>query len=156
MLTIHTHTPFPISFYPLRTSLCEYQTSWEIKIFNPPQILHALRHLGCTKIPFLKVTALLFHGNLSIAADKLRFILSSSQCLRAFYQGFTLFFIVLLENAQKSADIYEKYPFLVFFEATDGNFTEKYSVTPSWERTCLWQMTSVRIVSCRSADFNIF
>ena len=66
------------------------------------------------------------------------------------------FFIVLLENARKSADIYEKYPFLVFFEATDGNFTEKYSVTPSWERTCLWQMTSVRIVSCRSADFNMF
>ena len=26
----------------------------------------------------------------------------------------------------------EKYPFLVFFGATDGNFTEKYSVTPSW------------------------
>ena len=42
------------------------------------------------------------------------------------------FFIVLLENARKSADIYEKYPFLVFFEATDGNFMEKYSVTPSW------------------------
>ena len=32
----------------------------------------------------------------------------------------------------KSADIYEKYLFLVFFGATDGNFTEKYSVTPSW------------------------
>ena len=31
----------------------------------------------------------------------------------------------------KSADIYEKYLFLVFFGATDGNFTEKYSVTPS-------------------------
>ena len=44
---------------------------------------------------------------------------------------FSSFFIVLLENARKSADIYEKFPFLVFFEATDGNFTEKYSVTPS-------------------------
>ena len=30
-----------------------------------------------------------------------------------------------------SADIYEKFPFLVFFGATDGNFIEKYSVTPS-------------------------
>ena len=43
-----------------------------------------------------------------------------------------------------------------FFGATDGNFIEKYSVTPSWQRTCLWQMTGVRIVSCRSADFNMF
>ena len=32
---------------------------------------------------------------------------------------------------RNSADIYEKYPFLVFFGATDGNFMEKYSVTPS-------------------------
>ena len=32
---------------------------------------------------------------------------------------------------RKSADIYEKYLFLVFFGATDGNFKEKYSVTPS-------------------------
>ena len=43
-----------------------------------------------------------------------------------------------------------------FFGATDGNFIEKYSVTPSWQRTYLWQMTDVRIVSCRSADFNLF
>ena len=50
----------------------------------------------------------------------------------------------------------KKCPFLVFFGTTDGNFTEKYSVTPSWQRTCLWQMTGVRIVSCRSADFNMF
>ena len=47
-------------------------------------------------------------------------------------------------------------PFLVFFGATDGNFMEKYNVTPSWQRTCLWQMTGVRIVSRRSADFNMF
>ena len=32
----------------------------------------------------------------------------------------------------------EKCPFLVFFGATDGNFMEKYSLTPSWQRTCLW------------------
>ena len=99
----------------------------------------------------------------STTADKLRFILSNSQCLRAFNPGFPLFFwfnffkiFVLLENAWKSADRYEKYPFLVFFEATDGNFTEKYIITSSWERTCLWQMTSVRIVLCRSANFNMF
>ena len=66
------------------------------------------------------------------------------------------FWLFLLQNARKSSDIYEKYPFLVFFGATDGNFTEKYSVTPSWQRTCLWQMTGVRIVSCTLAEFNMF
>ena len=85
-------------------------------------------------------------------------ILSESQCLRAFNRGFPLFIfrLFLLQSARKSADIYEKYQFLVFFGATDRNFREKYSVTPSWQRTCLWQMTGVRIVSCRSADFNMF
>ena len=69
----------------------------------------------------------------STAADKLRFILSDSQCLRESNQGFLffLFWLFLLQNARKSSDIYEKYQFLVFFGATDGNFTEKYSVTPS-------------------------
>ena len=33
---------------------------------------------------------------------------------------------------------------------------EKYSVMPSLQRTCLWQMSGVRIVSYRLADFNIF
>ena len=73
----------------------------------------------------------------STAADKLRFILSDSQCLRAFNRSFPLFFNFFFIcgcfyfRKGKSADIYEKYPFLVFFGATDGNFTEKYSVTPS-------------------------
>ena len=67
------------------------------------------------------------------AADKLRFILSDSQCLRAFSRGFLFytFFGCFYFRKRKSADIYEKYPFLVFFGATDGNFMEKYSVTPS-------------------------
>ena len=71
--------------------------------------------------------------------------------------GFSSFLRVLfyLECAEICWYI-EKCPFLVFFGATDGNFMEKYSVTPSWQRTCLWQMTGVRIVSCRSADFNMF
>ena len=30
----------------LRTSLCKNQTSGEMKIFNPLQILHAVRHSG--------------------------------------------------------------------------------------------------------------
>ena len=30
----------------LRTSLCKNQTSWEMEIFNPLQILHAVRHSG--------------------------------------------------------------------------------------------------------------
>ena len=55
------------------------------------------------------------------AADKLRLILSDSRCLQAF------FWLFLLQNAWKSSEIYEKYPFLVFFGATDGNFTEKCS-----------------------------
>ena len=94
----------------------------------------------------------------STAADKLRFILSDSLCLRALNRSFPLFFflVVLTSESWKSADIYEKYPFLVFSRATDGNFTEKYSVTPSWQRTCLWQMIGVRMLSCRSADFNMF
>ena len=84
--------------------------------------------------------------------------IADSQCLWAFNRGFPFFFfrLFLLQNARKSVEIYEKYQFLVFFGATDRNFTEKYSVTPSWQRTCLWQMTGVRIVSCRSADFNMF
>ena len=47
----------------------------------------------------------------STAADKLRFILSDSQCLRAFNRGFPSFFfwLFLLQNARNSSDIYEKY-----------------------------------------------
>ena len=67
----------------------------------------------------------------STAAHKLRFILSDSRCLRAFNRSFPLFFGCFYFRKRKSVDIYEKYPFLVFFGATDGNFTEKYSVTPS-------------------------
>ena len=53
----------------------------------------------------------------STAADRLRLILSDSQCLRAFNRGFPLFFrLFLLQSARKSADIYEKYQFLVFFK----------------------------------------
>ena len=33
-------------FKDLRTSLCKNQTSWEMKIFNPLQILHAVRRSG--------------------------------------------------------------------------------------------------------------
>ena len=83
-----------------------------------------------------------------------------SQILSVYERSIEVFLFFFLGcvyfRKRKSADIYEKYPFLVFFGATDGNFMEKYSVTPSWQRTCLWQMTGVRIVSCRSADFNMF
>ena len=67
----------------------------------------------------------------STAADKLRFLLSDSQCLRAFNRSFPSFFGCFYFRKRNSADIYEKYPFLVFFGATDGNFIEKYSDTPS-------------------------
>ena len=71
----------------------------------------------------------------STAADKLRFLLLD-RCLRAFNQGFPLFFFFFFFGCfnfrkRKSADIYEKYPFPFFFGATDRNFMEKYSVTPS-------------------------
>ena len=68
----------------------------------------------------------------STAADKLRFILLDSQCLRAFNQGFPRFFFFgSFDIRKRKSDIYEKYLFPVFFGATDGNFMEKYSVTPS-------------------------
>ena len=70
--------------------------------------------------------------------------------------SFLLFFWLFLLRMRGNLLIYQKCPFLVFFGAIDGNFIEKYSVMPSWQRTCLWQMTGVRIVSCRSADFNLF
>ena len=61
----------------------------------------------------------------STAADKLRFIILDSQCLRAFNQGFPLFFSgCFYFRKRKSADICAKHPFPVFFGATDGNFME--------------------------------
>ena len=49
----------------LRTSCCKNQTSWEIKIFNPPfKFCTQLgTQGGCTKKAFLKVAAVLCHGN---------------------------------------------------------------------------------------------
>ena len=46
----------------------------------------------------------------STAADKLRFILLDSQCLRAFNQGFSLFFFFwfFYFRKRKSAEIYMK------------------------------------------------
>ena len=42
------------------------------------------------------------------------------------------FFGCFYFRKRKPADMYKKCPFLVFFGAADGNFKEKYSVTPSW------------------------
>ena len=78
------------------------------------------------------------------AADKLRFLFSDSQYLRAFNYGFLLFFWLFLLRMRGRLLIYQKCPFLVFFGATDGNFMEKYSVTPSWQSICLWKLTGVR------------
>ena len=44
----------------------------------------------------------------STAADKLRFILLDSQCLRAFNQGFPLFFLVVFNSESGSLLIYMK------------------------------------------------
>ena len=70
----------------------------------------------------------------STAADKLRFLYSKilsvyERSIKVFL-FFLVFFGFFYFRKRKSADIYEKYPFPVF-GATDGNFMEKYSVTPS-------------------------
>ena len=83
--------------FHLRTSPCKNQTSWEMKIFNPLQILHAVRHSGgCTKI---KLSAYhpdsecctFFHGNLSNP--------KSSED--------TLIYLYVIWNMLKSADLHE-------------------------------------------------
>ena len=61
----------------------------------------------------------------STAADKLRFILLDSQCLRAFNRGFPLFFpVVFTSETGNLLTSMQKHPFPVFFGATDGNFME--------------------------------
>ena len=54
----------------------------------------------------------------STAADRLRLILSDSQCLRAFNRGFPLFIfrLFLLQSARKSADITKNINFSSFLE----------------------------------------
>ena len=74
-----------------------------------------------------------------IAISALRFSVFTSIQLRFS----SLFWLFLLRMGGKLL-IYQKCPFLVFFGATDGNFMEKYSVTPSWQSICLWQLTGVR------------
>ena len=88
----------------------------------------------CQEMPMsFKLLLLQLGFTCSTAADKLRFILLDSQCLRAFKQGFPLlfFFGCFYFRKRKSSDVYEKYQFPVFFGATDGNFMEKYSVMQS-------------------------
>ena len=67
-------------------------------------------------------------GNLSVGQDRRLSVFMSVQSRFSFFFFLRLF---LLQNARKSVEIYEKYQFLVFFGATDRNFTEKYSVTLS-------------------------
>ena len=92
------------------------------------------------------------HCRWQIVISALRFSVFTSVQLR-----FSSFFVscFYLDWAEICWYI-ENRPFLVFFGATDRNFMEKYSVRLSWQGTCLWQMTGVRIVSYRSADFNMF
>ena len=68
-------------------------------------------------------------GNLSVGQDRRFSVFMSVQSRFSFF--FFFFRLFLLQNARKSVEIYEKYQFLVFFGATDRNFTEKYSVTLS-------------------------
>ena len=61
-----------------------------------------------------------------------------SQIFSVYQRSFEVFFFFFLSfffglfcfyfRKRKSAKIYEKYPFLVLFGATDRNFTEKYSI----------------------------
>ena len=89
----------------------------------------------CKEMPLsFKLLLLQLGFKCSAAADKLRFILLGSQCLRTLNQAFPLFFFFLVVFTSECAEIcryIEKCPFLVLFGATDGNFMEKCSVTPS-------------------------
>ena len=70
---------------------------------------------------------------LTVTIYTLRFSVFTSVHLK-FSSFFSFFFFGLFcfyFRKRKSAKIYEKYPFLVFFGATDRNFMKKYSVTPS-------------------------
>ena len=67
----------------------------------------------------------------STAADRLRLILSDSQCLRAFNRGFPLFIfrLFLLQSARKSADITKNINFSSFLERpieTSGNTASRH------------------------------
>ena len=90
----------------------------------------------------------MYYCRWQVAISALRFSVFTS--VQSMFSSF-FFWLFLLQKAEMCW-----HPFIVFLGATDGNFTGKYSVTPSWQRTCLWQMTGVRIVSWRSADFNMF
>ena len=49
-----------------------------------------------------------------------------------FYErSIEVFLVVFTSESGNVLTNIEKCPFLVFFEATDGNFMEKYNVTPS-------------------------
>ena len=89
----------------------------------------------CKEMPLsFKLLLLQLGFKCSAAADKLRFILLGSQCLRTLNQAFPFFFflIVFTSECAEICRYIEKCPFLVLFGATDGNFMEKCSVTPSW------------------------
>ena len=57
--------------FHLRTSLCKNQTSWEMKIFNPLQILHAVRNSGGMHKNFL------FKGRSTLVA-----VVTTTSCSR--------------------------------------------------------------------------
>ena len=105
-------------------------------------------------IIFARVVQLVLHVVLPLTSCNFCFrILSVYECS---IEGFSFFFGCFYLECAEICWYAEKCPFLVFFGTNNGNFIEKYSVTPSWRRACLWQMTGLRIVSCRSADFNMF
>ena len=70
----------------------------------------------------------------SSAADKLRFILSVFTSVQSKFSCFffccCFFFVVFTSESGNLLKYMKKYPFLVFSGATDGNFTEKYSIEP--------------------------
>ena len=78
---------------------------------------------GIIKTSFVPNVMKTSDGNLSVGHD-LRFSVFTS--VQSRFSSFFFFFrLFLLQNARKSAEIYEKYQFLVLFGATDRNFTEK-------------------------------
>ena len=67
---------------------------------------------------------------LTVTIYTLRFSVFTSVHSKFFFFFLSFFFglFCFYFRKRKSAKIYEKYPFLVFFGATDRNFTEKYSI----------------------------
>ena len=75
-----------------------------------------------------------------------------SKCL----QNYNYYFFVLFFFTSESGNLLKYIKNIHFSSSFERPMEISRRNTASWQRTCLWQMTCVMIVSCRSADFNMF